>query len=154
MQVSFEQLLDAFWNSHDPTADSLLTQYRSVIFYHNESQKTAALESMAREEERLGREILTAVIPYATFYQAEDYHQKYNLRDQSVLFHDISSIYPEPDDLMNSTAAARLNGYSAGYGNAEEAQANIGQLGLSEEGKQELLRIISRGLVPVLPASK
>ena len=141
-RISYEQLLDAFWRSHDPAAATGLLQYRSVIFYHNEAQKTAAAASMAREEARLGRKIQTAIIPYTNLYLAEDYHQKYYLRTNSTLFREISLIYPDAKDLLNSTVAARLNGYIAGFGDEVTVKAQLDDFGLSQAGKEELLQII------------
>lgn len=150
-RVSYKQLLNAFWHSHDSTANVYSIQYRSAIFYHNETQKSAAMKSMAQEEARLGRKIQTDVIPYTNFYLAEDYHQKYYLRSQPELFNEISMIYPDSNDLVNSTAAARLNGYIAGYGDAATVKSQLDQLGLSEAGKKELLQLADMGLTPVCP---
>jgi peptide-methionine (S)-S-oxide reductase len=151
-RVSYDQLLDAFWNSHNASADAYSNQYRSIIFYHDEDQRAAATASLAREEARSGLKIQTAIILYTGFYLAEDYHQKYYLRD-SDLFSEISSIYPANADFVNSTAAARLNGYLGGNGDTAAAIAQLGQFGLSEEGKKELLKIVERGLSPVCPVS-
>jgi len=148
-QITYEKLLDAFWCSHDPTTG--FGQYRSIIFYHNEAQKTAAMESIAREEARLGRKIPTAVISYTNFYLAEEYHQKYYLRTNSTLFLEISLIYTDSSDLLNSTAAARLNSYIAGFGDEDTVQAQLDEYGLSADGRKELLRIIERGLEKVCP---
>ena len=152
-QITYEKLLDAFWHSHNPTAGTMPTQYRSVIFYHNGAQETAALESMAREETRLGRKIMTAVIPYTNFYLAEDYHQKYYLRSNPVLFRELYSIYPDPGDLLNSTAAARLNGYIGGFGDEATVLSQLDKLGLSEAGREEVRLIVKRGLEAVCPVS-
>ena len=152
-KISYEQLLDAFWHSHDPVAGAISNQYRSVIFYHNEAQKNAAMESLEREENRLGRTIQTAILPYTNFYLAEGYHQKYYLRADSEFFHEISLIYPDNEDFLNSTAAARLNGYLSGYGDGVTARAQIDELGLSAAGRETLLQIIERGLKPVCPVS-
>lgn len=152
-RISYGQLLDAFWHSHYPTAGFGSNQYRSVIFYHKEAQKTAAIESKAREEERLGVELPTAILLYTNFYLAEDYHQKYYLRSNPVLFQEISLVYPDLEDLLNSTAAARLNGYTAGFGEEATVKAQIDELGLSAAGQKELLGIIEHGLQPVCPVS-
>jgi peptide-methionine (S)-S-oxide reductase len=149
--ISYEQLLQAFWNSHDASADPYSQQYASIIFFHNKAQESAALESKAQEEARTGREIITAIVPYTKFYLAEDYHQKYYLQS-SILFSEISVIYPGMNDMVISTAAARLNGYLGGYGDAAKAKAQIDQLGLSEAGQKELLKLIESGLTPVCPA--
>jgi peptide-methionine (S)-S-oxide reductase len=83
-QVSFEELLDVFWRSHDPTqlnrqGPDVGRQYRSVIFYHEEEQRVEAEESKARFESlgRYRRPIVTEILPAAPFYRAEDYHQQY-----------------------------------------------------------------------------
>jgi peptide-methionine (S)-S-oxide reductase len=83
-QVSYEQLLRVFWDSHDPTqlnrqGPDVGTQYRSVIFWHTEEQKETAERSKA-ELERSGRfkdPIVTEITPAKTFWRAEEYHQRY-----------------------------------------------------------------------------
>jgi peptide-methionine (S)-S-oxide reductase len=153
-QITYGKLLDAFWHSHNPTADTEVVQYRFVIFYHDEEQKTAALESMEREEMRLGRKIYTAIIPYTNFYLAEDYHQKYYLRLNSVLYHELYSIYPDPGDLLNSTASARLNGYIGGFGDEATVLSQLDKLGLSEAGREELQLMVKSGLQAVCPIAQ
>src|SRR5258707_8335167 len=80
--VSYESLLELFWNTHDPTtlnrqgADEG-TQYRSVVFYHSEEQKKVA-EAYKKQLEAshvFKRPIVTEISPFSTFYGAEDYHQ-------------------------------------------------------------------------------
>lgn len=82
--VSYEQLLDVFWNGHDPTTlnrqgPDVGTQYRSVIFYHSEQQKAAAEASKRKLEQsgRFKRPIVTQIVPAGPFYRAEEYHQRY-----------------------------------------------------------------------------
>lgn len=82
--VSYEQILEVFWTSHDPTqlnrqGPDFGTQYRSVIFYHSPEQQEAAEASM-RALEASGvfrRPIVTEIAPATTFWKAEDYHQQY-----------------------------------------------------------------------------
>jgi len=148
--ISYEQLLQAFWNSHDASAISNSTQYRSIIFYHDEAQEATALKSKALEEDRLGREIMTDIVPYTKFYLAEDYHQKYYLQS-SNFFPEILAIYPNMKNLVDSTAAARLNGYLGGYGDAAMARAQLDQFGFSEVWQKELLKVIDAGIKPVCP---
>lgn len=83
-RVTFEQLLDVFWKVHDPTQLNrqgldIGTQYRSVIFYHNENQEKTAIEAKRRLEAAsvYRRPIVTEIVPAAPFYRAEDYHQRY-----------------------------------------------------------------------------
>src|SRR5207248_1481795 len=83
-RVSYEQLLDVFWDCHDPTTPNrqgpdVGTQYRSVIFYHTPEQQSAASASKERLQAsgRFRRPIVTAIQPAPTFWRAEEYHQKY-----------------------------------------------------------------------------
>jgi peptide-methionine (S)-S-oxide reductase len=83
-RITYEQLLDAFWKMHDPTTrdrqgPDVGSQYRSVIFYHDEEQKRAAEASKAAQNaSKLYRgPIVTAIELAGPFYEAEDYHQRY-----------------------------------------------------------------------------
>jgi peptide-methionine (S)-S-oxide reductase len=83
-QVSYEQLLSVFWQSHDPTTlnrqgPDVGTQYRSAIFFHDAAQQASAAGSKALLEKMnaFKRPIVTEVIPASDFYRAEDYHQQY-----------------------------------------------------------------------------
>jgi len=120
----------------------------SIVFYHNEEQKKLAIESKEREEFRLGHSIVTEIIPFSEFYLAEDYHQKYYLHQETDLVRELSAIYPDISDFIDSTAVARLNGYVGGYGTPETLEKELNSLGLSEAGKKSLLAIADRGLVP------
>jgi peptide-methionine (S)-S-oxide reductase len=86
-QVSYEELLDIFWNAHDPTTlnrqgPDTGTQYRSAIFYHTPAQKAAAEASKERlsTSGRFKRPITTEITAAAPFYPAEEYHQQYLLK--------------------------------------------------------------------------
>lgn len=83
-RVTYEQLLDAFWKMHDPTTrdrqgPDVGSQYRSVIFHHDEAQRRAAEASKAAQDaSKLYRgPIVTLIQPAGPFYEAEDYHQRY-----------------------------------------------------------------------------
>jgi peptide-methionine (S)-S-oxide reductase len=83
-KVSYEQLLDVFWGIHDPTTlnrqgPDVGSQYRSAIFYHNESQHIAAEASKKRLEQsgKFNKLIVTEIVPAPKFYRAEEYHQQY-----------------------------------------------------------------------------
>lgn len=82
--VSFRDLLNVFFTIHDPTTPNrqgydVGTQYRSAIFYHNEEQKKIAEQAIAEltSEKIWPNRIVTELTPLATFYKAEDYHQRY-----------------------------------------------------------------------------
>ena len=80
--VSYEKLLETFWEAHDPTtlnrqgADAG-TQYRSIILYANEAQRQAAEKSKAEAQRHFSRPIVTEIVPLKQFYKAEGYHQDY-----------------------------------------------------------------------------
>ena len=83
-RVKYEQLLDAFFELHDPTqlnrqGPDWGAQYRSVIFFHSPAQEVAARKKIEelKVEGRFARPIVTQVLPAETFWKAEDYHQKY-----------------------------------------------------------------------------
>jgi peptide-methionine (S)-S-oxide reductase len=81
-KVSYDDLLNVFWSSHDPTTLNRQgpdrgTQYRSAIFYHTEAQRAAAIMSKDRWAGRLSSPIVTEITPASTFYRAEEYHQRY-----------------------------------------------------------------------------
>ncbi len=82
--VSFDTLLEVFWKTHDPTTlnrqgSDVGTQYRSVVFYHNEAQQKTATEYKEKlnASGAFDNPIVTEVSPLDTFYAAEEYHQNY-----------------------------------------------------------------------------
>lgn len=83
-KISFDELLEVFWKTHDPTTlnrqgADVGTQYRSAIFYHNEEQKAKA-EKYKAELDKSGafdKPIVTEISPFTKFYPAENYHQQY-----------------------------------------------------------------------------
>lgn len=81
-KISYEKLLDVFWNIHDPTTKNrqgldVGSQYNSAIFYHNEEQKKAAVKSKAERQKQMQRKIVTEIKKATKFWPAEEYHQKY-----------------------------------------------------------------------------
>jgi peptide-methionine (S)-S-oxide reductase len=81
-KVSYEKLLDVYWHNIDPlTKDRQFcdagTQYRSAIFYHDETQKRLAEASRAEVQKRFKQPIATQIVPASAFYPAEEYHQDY-----------------------------------------------------------------------------
>jgi methionine-S-sulfoxide reductase len=86
-QVSYDQLLDVFWRSFDPTqADGQFAdigpQYRAAVYFHSEEQKRQAEESKRRlaQSGKFSKPIVTEILPAGPFYAAEEYHQKYYLK--------------------------------------------------------------------------
>jgi peptide-methionine (S)-S-oxide reductase len=81
-KISYEQLLDIFFTTHDPTqmnrqGPDVGDQYRSAIFAHDSDQEVAAAKAKAEAQTKWPRPVVTEITPAATFYPAEDYHQRY-----------------------------------------------------------------------------
>lgn len=82
--VSYEKLLELFWELHNPTealkeGEYVPSQYRSIIFYHNEKQHDIAVSSKNQQEisGKFKRNIITEILPAGRFYKAKEYHQQY-----------------------------------------------------------------------------
>ncbi len=87
--ISYEQILEVFWKSHDPTTlnrqgGDVGEQYRSVIFYHNEEQRKIAEKSKREAQEEFSKQIVTAIEPFKNFYKAEGYHQDYYNKNKNA----------------------------------------------------------------------
>lgn len=96
-QVSYERLLEVFWNAHDPTqlnrqGPDIGDQYRSVIFTHSQAQADAAEASRAAQQPKHARPVVTLIEPAPTFWEAEDYHQRY-LEKRGLA----SCVIPQPE---------------------------------------------------------
>lgn len=80
--ISRDDILDIFWRIHDPTTpnrqgNDVGPQYRSIILYHNEAQKKAAERTQTAASDLYSNPIVTEIVPFEVFYEAEDYHQNY-----------------------------------------------------------------------------
>jgi peptide-methionine (S)-S-oxide reductase len=147
-RINYRDLLDTFWQSHTPTRQSWSRQYASIIFFHNEEQKRLATETRDRQAARRGTTIHTEILPYSRFHLAEAYHQKYRLQQERKLLREFTLIYPDPLKFVDSTAAARVNGYVSGYGTRGSLERELRTLGLSSEAERTLVKLVSgsRGL--------
>lgn len=111
----------------------------SGIMTHNPEQRQLALETMAAEARRRGASIHTEIVPYTRFYLAEDYHQKYALQHLNDVLAEFQMVYPTIQQLIQSTAAARVNGFASGYGTFTQLEVEIESYGLSQQAQQSLL---------------
>ena len=85
-EVSYGELVDRFWNLHDPTQVNrqgwdVGSQYRSAIFTHSPEQLEVATESKARAQGQFSKPIATEITPASTFWPAEEYHQQYLVKN-------------------------------------------------------------------------
>jgi len=140
--VTYEALLDTFWQGHECTRRAYSRQYMSAIWYQDKEQERAAKKSREAQQAlqtALGRTISTVIEPASLFTQAEGYHQKFSLRSNKALMSHFEQL-PE-DDFVNSSVASRLNGYVGGYGSDTALRAEMDGFSLSPVASAELLRL-------------
>ena len=136
--ISYRDLLEVFWGRHNPTKPNSKRQYMNAAFYHNEAQKKLLEDTRAEVVKGLAAPVTTQILPASIFTLAEDYHQKFSLRGYPALLDAFFEIYPDFKEIVNSTAAARVNGYLAGHGTQERLEAEITSFGLPEKAQQKL----------------
>lgn len=138
--VSYEELLAMFWASHAPGRGSHSRQYMAAVFCETAVQLEQASASRARIAARSGLTVETPVTAGARFYRAEDYHQKYHLRRYRDLVGELAAY--SPTQLVDSTVAARLNGYVAGRGTLERLHEELASFGLSASANTQLEKLV------------
>ena len=115
-QISFKEIVDLFWESHNPVGSARSSQYKSAIWFADETQRAIIEASLPPLIGRYSKPLTTEILPLETFYNAEDYHQKYCLQRNGGLMKSFLAMYPNFQGFVDSTAAARLNGFAAGHG--------------------------------------
>lgn len=130
--ITFEELLAIFWESHEPTIESRSQQYRNVLFFHSEQQLLAAEASSTAIGTEIGEPVATPIEELQAFHRAEDYHQKYRLRHSGIVYEELAACFQSEGEFVDSTAAARLNGYVGGHGRLEQFESERDLFGLSE----------------------
>ncbi len=136
--VSYDDLLQLFWSSHNPASPAYSRQYASLILTRGDEQLRLAEASRDRLETVLRRPVVTRIGPLDRFYRAEDYHQKYRLRNTPALMREFSAMYPRDMEFVDSAAAARVNGYLDGVGSCARLEAEVADFGLSTEASAYL----------------
>lgn len=129
--LSYAELLDEIWKNRRG-GRSYSRQYMEAVFCADGHQETIAR----------ARGITAPIITGATFHLAEDYHQKYYLRHDSTLLAEFADYSPR--QLVESTVAARLNGFVAGRGLTALLREELPRLGLSRAAAEHLERVVAR----------
>lgn len=137
-RIPYEELLDLFWQSHDPTHEWWKVQYASLVLAHTPEQLEAAKASAALYGQLLGKPIVTRIEMLDRFWPAENYHQKYYLQNDPLLLAEFREWYPHDAELFASTAAARVNGYLYGDGQCAHFERELPELGLTAESAAHL----------------
>ena len=112
-----------------------------AAIYAGDDTQRALAEQSRRELEARGIEVKTPIVTRGRFYLAEDYHQKYSLRHHESLLRELAGYTPR--QLVDSTVAARLNGYLAGNGSAAQLDRELASFGLSARANAELMQRVS-----------
>lgn len=141
--ISYEELVDLMFALHDPSADPGYAQYRSLILTSDDEQLTIARDRAAAVSAALGKPLTTRIEPLKEFWPAEDYHQKYYLRNDTMLLSQFRGMLGGSElALRDSTAAMRVNGYLAGSGTQARLKGEIDSFGLSGSARAHLSSLV------------
>ena len=130
--ITYAELLEEFFSSHNPCRASFSVQYRSAIFPHDEAQTRAARAAALDVARMRGEPLVTDIEPFSGFTLAEDYHQKYRLRSERAVLAEFEALFPTMGELLESTAVTRANAFAGGHGK-ELLEQDLPRLGLTEK---------------------
>ncbi len=133
--ISYEELLQHFFAARAHTAPyhAGAGQYRSLILVSNDEQRQKAEEAIKAHAGEGGHALLDQLVqPLGGFTLAEDYHQKYYLQGERLLYAELLDRFALFSDFVDSTVVARVNGYLAGWGTSAQLEREIESYGLSE----------------------
>ena len=143
--ICYSDILTLFWDSHDAVKDRNYKgrQYLSLLFYHNSEQQKIADQVKSKWEKKYNKQIQTEILPYTHFYRAEDHHQKYFMKRYPKALEEVSNLFPTYTDYINSTIAARLNGFVREYGLLTDIKKELEFWGLSDNEKKILEKLLA-----------
>lgn len=142
--ISYGELIDIFFSSHNETLRPYDQRVKSLIFYRNDDEyeiakmKLNTIRSNTPEEES----VYTELKAFQVFYLAEPEHQNRSLKLETSLYDELKQIFETEDRVLLSILASKLNGYIYGYGTLEGAEALLTQSGLSEASKARVIDVI------------
>ncbi|WP_081986958.1 peptide-methionine (S)-S-oxide reductase MsrA [Planococcus sp. CAU13] len=138
--ISYEEILRKFWQNHYPNRGNYKgRQYISLLRYRGEQQKKTIGIVKREMEKSLGEPIETEIAAFDKFTPADERHQKYYLKRYPNTLEQLKDLFPKPEHLVDSTFAARLNGFVKGYGKMKELKNEVGSWNINEENKEILL---------------
>ncbi len=143
-QITFGELLEQFWVGHDPKRRTRSSQYRAILLCENESQLAIAKQSIAALEPRGNGTVETEVVLAQPFHPAEDYHQKWKLRQRHALFADLASSFESEEKLLRSFAATKLNAIVGRNMHRDDVSPLLDRLKLSSTGLEILTSLLPR----------
>ncbi|WP_203331986.1 peptide-methionine (S)-S-oxide reductase MsrA [Planococcus beigongshangi] len=138
--ILYEELLRTFWQNHYPNRGNYKgRQYISLIRYRGQEQRAAINKVKKEMEKGLGEAIETDIAAFEDFTLADARHQKYYLKRYPHTLEQLQDLLPKPEHLVDSTFAARLNGFVKGYGKLRLLKDEIAAWDIAEENKEILL---------------
>ena len=139
--ISFEEILLHFWRNHYPNRDQYKgQQYVSSLRYHNEQQLQIIDQVKMKMEQELGEPIETEITLLEQFTLAEQRHQKYYLKRYPKALEQLEPFYSSEESLVDSTFAARLNGFVKGFGTRDQIVTEIQSWQVDESARQQLIQ--------------
>jgi len=139
-EIDFAAILDLIWTSHNPIGAARSSQYKSAIWFADDQQMTSINESTEPLKKKYERELTTEILPLETFFNAEDYHQKYVLQRHDSVMKQFKAYYRDFNDFVDSTSAARLNGFAYGCGSRTLFEQEQSTYGFSPESLAAVFR--------------
>ena len=121
--TSYEELLDVYWQGHNPARKAWSRQYAAIVLTHGDEQAKLAHASRAQVAAHIGTDVQTEIRAAGKFWRAEDYHQKYRLRHRRKLHDALIAHFGSDRAFVDSTAAARINGLLGGDGSRAGVEA-------------------------------
>lgn len=143
--ISYTEVLKEFWQNHYPNRDNYKgRQYISLLHYHTEQQHQLIATVKKEMEAQLGELIETEISPFTEFTIAEERHQKYYLKRYPRAWDQLSGLDPDQRLLVDSTFAARLNGFVKGYGTKKDVIEELEQWSIGRAEKLLLIDLFSK----------
>lgn len=138
--ISYEEILREFWLNHYPNRGNYKgRQYISLLRYHGDRQKETIDRVKSEMAKKLGEPIETDIAAFGNFTPADEKHQKYYLKRYPNTLEQMQDLFPKPEHLIDSTFAARLNGFVKGYGKMQGLKNEIASWNIDEENREILL---------------
>ena len=135
--ITYEDILKNFWRNHYPNRDAYKgRQYMSLLLYHSKRQLSIIEQVREEMEAELGEAIETEIKGYDQFTLAEERHQKYYLQRYPRTLEQLADWFPDIASLIDSTFAARLNGFVKGFSNRDALLEEFAGWPMSETSRQ------------------
>jgi len=143
-RCTYDDLLDVFWDAHNPTRAPFKRQYQPALFPYTEAQAERARATRDAAAARHDEALTTEIIAEPAFHRAERYHQKHSLRHYDALMDPLRTLYPADDAFVDSPAVTLLNGYAGGHRAPARLADDRSRLGLPDTMFEALRTIAER----------